>query len=351
MIKVIYTRPEAWKKLKSNLIEHHYVNIFGSTPSLRGGSPMGESVGGVATKKGLQDLLDKVEEVKPDAFLFWATYGEGDRDKHKLGSIVTALRKIKEISPLTVIYYGNGNQATTLKSAKPDFNIDAFKRYIDVVLDNTADERIFKIYRYHGFKVNTFHTFGFDPDTHESYVGQPAEYDCFFGGSQTYGGGETGQYPKSKTRYDFLVEVNKRHKLLVHGRGKWPFPHKPYLHGEEYPKVFKNVKIALGMYHADLYRYYTKRTIFSGASGRLLITHHIPGMFEDFENHKNIVWYYTPEEGLKLIQRYLNDDAAREEIAKNQREHFVKHHSWEARFRQFENLLTDRFTGLEVSHW
>jgi len=149
----------------------------------------------------------------------------------------------------------------------------------------------------------------------------------------------SGKYMKSKMRLDFLTEADKRFNLLVRGKGKWPFPVAPYLHAEDYPLGFGQTKIALGMYHWDLERYYTKRTIYSGASGRLLITHYIPGMEKDFENGKNIVWFRTIEEGLDKIAYYLKHENEREKIAKCQREHFVKFHSWEPRLREFEKIV------------
>jgi len=348
--KVVFTRPAYWGKCESEKLDLHYVSLSGiHTTILRNKKVCGDSVGGVLTKNGELNLEAKFEKVKPDVFLWWATYSF-DGTELKLGTVLKTLKRLKSIAPKCKFLYGNGNQ-----QGVPDFNMEAFKPLIDGVLINTRDKREVAMYKQWGLKhVHTLHTFGFDPKKHGPAIfgTEVPKYDCFFGGSQTcdikrgkpvafYPQSKmlNGKYMKSKMRLDFLSEVNKRFNLLVRGKGKWPFPVAPYLHGEDYPMGFGQTKIALGMYHWDLERYYTKRTIYSGASGRLLITHYIPGMEKDFTNGKNIVWFRTPEEGIEKIAFYLAHDNERELIAAAQREHFIKNHSWEPRLREFEKVV------------
>jgi spore maturation protein CgeB len=52
-----------------------------------------------------------------------------------------------------------------------------------------------------------------------------------------------------------------------------------------------------------------------------------------------MVWFRSVQEGIRLIDFYLNNDQAREELAARQRAHFLEHHSWEARLRDLERLL------------
>lgn len=124
--------------------------------------------------------------------------------------------------------------------------------------------------------------------------------------------------------------------------------HHPGLHALEYFREIQKAKIVLGTYHYDLERYYTKRTVYGGASGRMMMTRYIPGMEKDFENHENIVWFHSIEEGLELIEYYLKNNEEREKIAKQTRDHFVKNHSWKARLRDFEGVmkrLKEEFNG------
>jgi glycosyltransferase involved in cell wall biosynthesis len=347
---VIVTRPAYWAKCKSDKMNLVYAPISGDEPTLlRNKKLCGDSVGGVVTSKGVDNLIRLFKSGKPQVFLMWCHYMQ-DGSKNRLIHWSRVLEQLRGISPDTIFLYGNGNQ-----QGVPDFNMEALRESIDGVLVNTRDKREYAMYKHWSLKyVDTLHTFGFDPDHHgpKRFKGQP-KYDCFFGGSQTmyhktqaarkfYPKNKMleGKYPKSKERWDFLNMVNDNFKLIIRGKGKWaPIAVNPYLTGDAYPSAFGEAKIALGYYHWDLVRYYTKRTIYSGASGRLLITHYIPEMEKDFTNHKNIVWFKTHEEGIDLIRHYLKNDKKREEIARAQRQHFIKNHDWNARLREFEKIV------------
>jgi glycosyltransferase involved in cell wall biosynthesis len=323
---------------------------------LRGNKPCYENVGGIMTEKGAQNLLDVFRRVKPDVFLFWATYMNDGSDK-RLNRFTQLLVDCRKASPKTKILYGNGNQ-----QGFPDYNIKSYMTAgIDGILSNTRDAREAAMYRKHGIPFfDTLHTFGFDPVEHgpAAFPDVQAKWDCFFGGSQTANlkTGRVkrfyprnpmlgGKYANSKARLDFIREVDRRFKLVVYGKGKWPVKNlRPYAYGRKYPKALRTARILLNMYHWDLKRYYTKRTIFSGASGRPLICKYIPGMEKDFTNGKNLVWFKTVPEALDKIKFYLKNNKERAQLAVAQREHFVKHHSWEARLGEFEGIV-ERLLG------
>jgi glycosyltransferase involved in cell wall biosynthesis len=348
---VLFTRPAYWACLKSDKLELVHAPLSpGERTMLRNKKPCFESVGGVLTNKGADNLLKEFAERKPDVFLFWATYMQ-DGSKDRLGKLVQVLRECRRVSPKTLFLYGNGNQ-----QGFPDFNVKSFMHFVDGILVNTRDKRERKMYVSHGIKiVETLHTFGFDPAKHgkAAYGDKTPRYDCFFGGSQTADlkSGRPvkfypqnpmlgGKYANSKSRLDFIRAVDEKFKLLVRGKGKWPVKKLvPYAYGEDYPRAFGDAKIALNMYHWDLQQYYTKRTVYSGASGRLLVCKYIPGMENDFTNGENVVWFMDVGEALERIQYYLDHDKERDRVSQNQREHFVKNHSWEARLREFEGIV------------
>lgn len=347
---VVFTRPAYWATCKSDKLNLIHAPIAAGGPVLlRNKKLCGDSVGGVVTKDGADLLVKIFKKTKPQVFLYWCHYMQ-DGSHNRLERWSKILLKLKSISPKTIFLYGNGNQQGT-----PDFNMEALRDTIDGILTNTRDKREYMMYRTWGLKiVDTLHTFGFDPTMHgpKRFKGPP-KWDCFFGGSQTMNHKRQqavrfypknkmlkGKYPKSKERWDFLNAVNDNFKLLIRGKGNWsPMVAHPYLTGNAYPRAFGDARIALGYYHWDLERYYTKRTIYSGASGRLLITHYIPGMEKDFTNHKNIVWFRTLPEGIDLINHYLKNGKKREEIAREQRKHFIKRHDWNARLREFEKII------------
>ncbi|MFO8003485.1 hypothetical protein [Thioalkalivibrio sp.] len=82
-MKLMFTRPVQWAGMDSE-VELVHADVFGSDPTLRGGMPMGDSVGGVAPFARLEALVDQFEQEQPDAFLFWAMYCDKGADKHKL---------------------------------------------------------------------------------------------------------------------------------------------------------------------------------------------------------------------------------------------------------------------------
>ena len=344
MTTLIFTRPHQWAKMKHKGIKLVHAPVFGPSPMLRGGAPMGDSVGGVATQAGLTKLIELFEEHKPDAFLFWAMYGMGDVDRRQLESVQIVLTTCKAIAPKCKFFYGNGNQASTILERSPDFNVMSFKSVIDVVLDTTRDSGIHGIYSKHGFGVDTLHTFGFDPDDIEPMHGplggvpKKAEHDVFFGGSYT----GRRRFPNSDFRHNLLITLAKKFDLLVRGRGKWPVPSKPYVHAMDYAKEIGKCKVALGCYHDDLERYYTKRTIYSLASGRPYVVRYIPEMEKDFRNFWNwgqLLHFQTSEEACSLIRMLLNEPKLANEIGRRGRKIAVEKHSWAARLKDMGEIL------------
>ena len=297
---------------------------------------MGDSVGGVATKKGLRRLVELFEEHKPDVFLWWAMYGQGDGDKRQLEGVKRTIAECRSIAPKCLFCYGNGNQASVLKDKKPDWNVDAYSQWIDVVLDTTDDVGVAKIYRDCGYGHEKLHTFGFDPDTFPDYTRAPAEYDAYFGGSFT----GTNRFPNSGFRSRLITAIDKEFNLLVTGRGKWHVKNRGnYRNADEYIKSFGEGKVALGCYHGDLNRYYTKRTVYALASGRPYLVRYIPGMENDFEYGKHLLWYQTVGDCVNKLRTLVRDPGLRMRIGDGGRAVAVENHSWAARLSDFGTLI------------
>jgi hypothetical protein len=336
-MKVLVTRPKQWDGTKIGDVEFIHVPVFGDSPMLRGGAPMGDSVGGCAMDSGLSKLIQYFEEYKPDAFLFWAMYGWSDMDKHQVASVQAALATCRQIAPKCVFFYGNGNQATTISDGQPDFNVKAFETIIDVILDNTRDKMIHSIYTRRGLHVDVLYTFGFDPGAIEDYSGKSFEHDAFFGGSYT---GQS-RFPNSAFRHRLLTTLASEFDLLVRGRGRWPAPvkHKPYVHAMDYPAEIGRCGVAIGCYHADLERYYTKRTIYSLASGRPYLVRYIPGMQIDFKDGVELVVYKTVEQARSSLRVILSDPVWAKEVGSAGRKVAVARHSWLARANDMYAIL------------
>ncbi len=332
----MFTHPRQWAKMTLPGYKLVHAPIFGNTPTLRGGAPMGDNVGGETTKKALKNFVGSFEHHRPDVFLWWATYCKGDGDKRQLESVQKAIAECKRIVPNCLFCYGNGNQAGVLLEGKPDWNVGSFEKWIDVVLDITDDPMVAKIYRKHGFRHDVLHTYAIDPSVFPDFTKMPAEYDAYFGGSYT----GTKRFPNSGFRHRLMTGVDKRFNLLVSGRGKWKVKNKrKYLHADAYWRIFGEAKVALGCNHADLSRYYTKRSIYALASGRPYLVRYIPGMEKDFENGKHLVWYSTVDEAMKWLGALVEDEGMRTRIGTASRARMVERHSWAARLRDFGKVL------------
>lgn len=341
---IVFARPRQWAVVRdSSHYDFVHVPLFGPNPVLRDGSPMCDSVGGVVNPVGAEVLKEVFRDRQPAAFLFWAMYANDGTPKQVEG-VKKLLSELRTISPRTRFIYGNGNQQGEL-----DFNVEAFRDHIDVILTNTRDPKDYSVFKKAGIPhVGTFYQFGFDPAEHGQFDGgmlgiapdgNGGPYDILFAGSQTYDSNKGQHYPNSWFRYELICRVNHQFRLLVHGKGRWPFPHHPYLHGRELYDAYCRAKIVLGVNHWDLNRYYTRRTVYALASGRMYLVRYIPGMEKDFENKRHLVWFHEVEEALDLMKHYLGNEKERLRIGREGRELAVKRFSWAALALEFERVL------------
>lgn len=324
----LYMRPSAWQKYRSKKCDFHFVETGNL---LKTGLPANDTMGSVVTPEGVKNLIAAFKKYQPDIFLFWVHFGEFN------GKL---LKRLREISPHTVFVHGSGNQV--LGDHNVCWYIHKFRRFTDVVLTNTRDKERLNLIRKWIKRAGTLHMFGFDP-TRFTAPKTKTEFDCFFGGGDSVSNKKpNGRFPFSLFRRQLLEAVNKEFKLLLRGGGTWPahLNCQPGVRDLEYFREMQRAKIILGTYHLDLEQYYTERTIYGGASGRLFMTRYIPGMEKDFTNGENIVWFKTVDEAMQLLHGYLQlPDDERKAIAKLQRAHFCVNHSWRARMAEFEKLV------------
>ena len=326
-LKVLITRPKVWDQMPSDKLDVTFVPIGGAAPKLRNGRAALDEMGVVATAKGAKLLERMMDRIRPDVFLYWPHFGAFD---------TSLLRRLRKISPSTMFVHGSGNQV--VKPHGICWYVYENHEFMDAVLTNVKDEKRKNLLRKWVPKVDTLYTFGFDPKLFTRPKDSPT-VDCFFGGGNTVTAGKPkGRFPFSRFRYNLITQASRRWEVLIRGGG-WHVPHHPGLQGLEYFREMQKAKIILGTYHLDLERYYTKRTVYGGASGRLYIVRYIPGMENDFTTLENIVWFRTVDGGIRMIDFYLNNPKKREQVAAQQRCHFVRNHSWEARLRDFEKVI------------
>jgi len=272
-----------------------------------------------ANPKKHAEFIKYIADIKPDVFFLW---------KHEFITPKT-LERIKQVSPKTKIlmWYGDlrGNQVVPLIQARVPF-LDG------LLITNNATDQI-RMYQNAGIPfVHTFYH-SFSTDEFQLWDRQ-ITHDVFFGGSNF---GVT-KFPLSRLRRQLITKINNNFNLVVHGGG-WKFPTQKWILRQQYAKELRKAHINIGINHYQVTRYYNRRLFECVGSGRLHITHYIPGMERHFTHRKHLLWFHTPEQALKQIRYYLNNAEEREAIAKQGREFFIQHHSWPARTRQFSNIV------------
>ena len=322
----IILHPKHWAG-KEGLYNYVHVSIGGKVPRKRNGIPTYDGYAEVVTPEGVKALEAAFMKHKPAVFLYWLHAG--------MSTVI--LNKLKKISPNTrfIFWFGNHRQRVT-------GNVNSFKRFVDCLCLNSDDPGQKKMYKNFGVRYVETLWDGFDPD--EVVLSQaPPKYDCFFGG-QTYM--ELGQqkaklnFPGGKLRYEFIRACHERFNTIVRSARKgWPFEVKPEMYHPRYTNALREAKITLNVNHyPNFEKAYTRRTIRSIFAGRLHATWYIPRMEEDFTNHENIVWFKTIEEGLDLVEYYLNHDEERERIAANCLKLAKEKFTFEHRRKDFERF-------------
>lgn len=271
-------------------------------------------------KNRIAAFISDFSDAKPDVFWFlkddWLT--------------PDLLRKLKQQCPTTKFVMWYGDQ----RGAVPEL-IYSRRKFIDMLLVNNADPKQMAMYKNVGIQhVRPFYPM-FYPTTFKPNV-KPTSA-VVFGGNNF----RAGKFPLSKFRLDVISAVHKSFNLKVYGNG-WPFPAEKFIQDRvKYNHALHRAKITLGLNHYAVNRYYDRRIFDCLSVGRLHITHYIPKMELDFENHKHLVWFKTVPECVKLIKYYLANPDKRARIAKAGHAKLLREHSIPARVQQFVRNLAD----------
>jgi hypothetical protein len=326
---VVFTRPRDWATggYGSDLLELVYVPISGEKPVKRNGRPVGDGIGDVVTKQGVDLLMKTITERQPD-FFFHSIHA-------KVGHALLSM--IRAASPKTKILVMDGNNPDRVSKY-----VMEHRSFVHGVLINSRDPGVYRAYLREGFdpkRIGTLYD-GFVPAEHPAPTIKPT-YDCFFAGSNIKGPGGFHFYQNGAFRQRFMLELFEVCKFDMHGyTEEWSVRVKHRLNYPEYYAAFHGAKIAVNVNHLELARYYTRRTIHAGASGRLYLVKYIPGMEEDFGmNGQHVAWFSTVEDGLSLVRHYLENEKEREEVAASCRKLFLEKHTWQARLKDFEQYV------------
>lgn len=335
---VIITHPKEWAQAayaKKSRYQFTHVSIGGEIPKKRNGVPTFDGYAEVSTMEGIKSIEDAFVKIQPAIFLWWIHVGMTPR----------LVAKLKSLSPHTKFMMWFGNHRYVVAG-----NVTGVQRHLDMLLLNSKDVGQYNLYLNAGLKhVGTLWD-GFAP-TEVNLVEEEPKYDCCFGGETYVMDSKQNpklRFPGGQLRYDFVTQMHKRFKSIVFSSrpSSWPFQTAAGVFHPAYTHALRQAKITTNLNHfPDLFKAYTRRTMRSLFARRCHITLYIPGMEEDFTNHKDVVWFgkgmsfkKAIKEGLDLIQYYLDHDTEREDIAWSGWNLAMKKFTFKERMRDFEKL-------------
>ncbi len=125
-------------------------------------------------------------------------------------------------------------------------------------------------------------------------------------------------------RIEFLSKLER--KPEIYGVG-WPkeFHAKQLIYLDDLREVIARSKIILNLVHANIF---SDRVITTMACGGFVLSEYCKDLFTFFKNEENIVWFRDVKEYNKLMDYYLNNEEAREKIAKNGRK-ISENYTWD----------------------
>lgn len=178
-------------------------------------------------------------------------------------------------------------------------------------------------------------------------VEEEKQYDLSFFGTLI---AETNNGDKFGERWEFLNKIDKSYDLHVFGvdsnrstkENKLENAHGP-VWNEQLAKEIAKSKIVLGYNSTNKEPFYwSNRTYTTLACKGFLITPYVPGLERVFENHKELVWFYSEEEFYKLIDYYLKNDVQRRQIAEQGYKKVCALFSTEKQVEKLVGIVEDR---------
>jgi len=270
-------------------------------------------------KERIKTFISDFYKIQPD--LFWFLKDEWLKP--------WLLARLKKVSPKTKFIMWYGDQ----RGKVPDLIMNR-KNYIDMLFVNNEDPKQVKMYNKIGIHhVKPFYSFYHQTLLNSSLV---PKMDVVFGGNNF----NPKKFPLGKLRLATVLAIYKNYNMKIYGNG-WPIPaEKIVTSRDSYNKVLHNAKITLGINHYNIIKYYDRRLLDCLSTGRLHLTYYIPGIENDFKNHKHLVWFKTIPQCIRLIKYYLNNAAKRERIGKAGLAKLLQDHSSEARAKKFVDNIS-----------
>jgi spore maturation protein CgeB len=257
-----------------------------------------------------------IKTLKPDVFFI-------SKEDHLPGQVFYAFKRYCPNSKIVMLYW---DQRGTIPH-----QVSSRRGTIDSIIINNADPRQFSMYK--KFGIRNVYTLYDSANASAFYpMNCPRRFDLFFGGSHF------GKFPMSGLRYKLICNLKRKFKMDVRGTG-WPFVVGSIVRKNLYSCAIQRAKINIGINHYNVRRYYEERLVECMTSGRMHMTHYIPGMETDFVNHRHLVWFKTIDECESMVKFYLKNESKRERVAALGRERILSLFNTEKTMRRLSFIF------------
>lgn len=154
-----------------------------------------------------------------------------------------------------------------------------------------------------------------------------------------FGNHYNGRFPLSDLRFKMVRRYRHISTYGFNWKGKEVscLMEKP----EQEAAIYRGCKIAINLSHFCRERYTSDRLYRAMACGAFCLSHHYPGIEQDFSPGIHLVTWTDLEDLNRKIEYYLSEDGSlvREQIAKAGCEHVWANHRWIHRFKGLLNRL------------
>lgn len=209
----------------------------------------------------------------------------------------------------------------------------------DAVLLPSDDPEENKKYKLHGAQKIFYYQQVVDHLTFKRMNVKPL-YDVVFFGAN-YANGAANLFTHSERRRDFITRLIEECggiiKIKIYGGGWGKYTNQPVF-GRDFIKAASEAKIMLGFQNFNDLRYFTSTRTFLCMSCGFYLTDVWKGAHEIFKDGKHLKFFTTYEQMLKSINKYLENDKARNKIYSEGRRLIETTHNYRRRAEELKDI-------------
>jgi spore maturation protein CgeB len=275
-----------------------------------------------------QKFLKACEDIKPD----WV-YLMMDTLWFSPNVIINA----KKASPKTIFTNWTGDVRE-----KPKPGVIEIGKVVDITLIVSTGQ--IEMYKQHGLKRVEFLQAGLKPCFFPLTEGERKKLRDELKHDIVFCANNSQAFPGASMRSKVVSKLSKTfgNRFAVYGGGwkKYSNSWRKRLTYDDQQKVYNGSKIVISINNFnDIDMYFSARQLNAMATGTLTISSYIPGLEKYFDNKKDLVWFKTADECVKLVKYYLEHEDEACQIGINGSNKILKYHTRIARIKEMRGRL------------